>query len=100
MRAISRRLTKLEHKFGMVHGDRLLMIATTSAKSLALDNDTCVRILDEAGFLHTTGMGLVKLMDIPTGLNAEQTEKFLREEGFKICPNGPRSSPRAAAGSE
>jgi hypothetical protein len=92
MRAISRRLNKLEHKFGMAPGDRLIMILTTSAKNLALDKDTCVRILDEAGFLHTTGIGLVNLIDIPTGLNAEQTEKFLREEGFKICPNGPRAT--------
>jgi hypothetical protein len=35
-------------------------------------------------------------MDIPSGLNAEQTVKFLREEGFKICASGPRSSPSAA----
>jgi hypothetical protein len=99
MRSIQGRLSKLERQLGLSDkGPRLLVIASDYRRR-AIDGDACVKILDEAGFLHTTGIVLVNLMDIPTGLNAEQTEKFLREEGFKICPNGPRSGARAA-GSE
>jgi len=99
MRSIDGRLSKLEHRYGLSQKEPRLLIVASDYLKRAIDDDACVKILDEAGFLHTTGIVLVNLMDIPTGLNAERTEKFLREEGFKICPNGPRSSP-GAAGSE
>jgi hypothetical protein len=30
-------------------------------------------------------MGIVNFLDIPEGLNAEQTERFLREHAAEIC---------------
>jgi hypothetical protein len=57
---------------------------------LAIDEDTCIKILDEAGFLPTCGIATVYLMDIPRGLNTKGTERFLRDNGAKIC--GPHSA--------
>jgi hypothetical protein len=48
-----------------------------------------MQILRECEFLPTGRVGLVHLYKIPDGLNAEQTERFLRENGAEIC--GSRS---------
>ena len=88
MRAISRRLNKLEHKLGMAPGDRILMVVRASATKLALDKDTCFKILDQAGFLPTCGIAKVDLLDIPSGLSASETKRYLLENGAEIC--GPR----------
>ncbi len=47
----------------------------------ALDEGACIRILGECGFLPTGPCGVVDLSKIPPGLNAEETETFLREHG-------------------
>jgi hypothetical protein len=44
--------------------------------------DRCLQILRECGFLPTgPGFGLVNLCQIPDGLNADELERFLREDG-------------------
>jgi len=49
---------------------------------LALDEDRCIQILHESGFLPSgPGFGLVSFFQIPDGLNAEELERFLREDG-------------------
>jgi len=45
----------------------------------------CVQILEESGFLPAGAYGLVNLCSIPAGLNAEETESFLRENAAEIC---------------
>ena len=54
------------------------------------------QILDEAGLLHTGGFGLVDLTQVPNGLSAKETERFLRENGAQLGgsrlaqnPHGP-----------
>jgi hypothetical protein len=61
--------------------EQLLMVVTTAGRGLALDQDRCVEILRECGFLPTGPVGLVNLGDIPKGLNAEELERFLRKNG-------------------
>jgi hypothetical protein len=56
-----------------------------SGVGLALDADTCVQIRRESGFLPTGGIRYVNLFKIPKGLNARETEIFLREKGAEIC---------------
>jgi len=51
---------------------------------LALDQDTCIHILGECGFLPTGPIGLANLSEIPDGLDAKETEKFLRENSMEI----------------
>ena len=54
---------------------------TAAAKRLALDQDRCIQILRECGFFPTGPIGLMNLGQIPDGLNAEELERFLRENG-------------------
>jgi len=82
MTTMDRRLCKLEDQFGTgSRKPRLLLVACNAGWGLALDVDTCIRILGECGSLPTGRVGLVNLIGIPEGLNAEQTESFLRERG-------------------
>ena len=91
MRTIARRVQKLERGFGLgPETEQLLMVVTAAGKSLALDQDRCIQILRESGSLPTGPVGVVNLGQIPGGLNAEELETFLREDGADIC--GLRSS--------
>lgn len=87
MRRFDRRLNKLESEFG-VRSERIVLLVSQAAIELALDSHTCVRILDEAGHLAPRGNGLmlVNLLNIPDGLSAEETKRYLRENGDRICP--------------
>jgi hypothetical protein len=53
-------------------------------RELALDNDACVRILREGGFLRGPSVRVVRLGDIPDGLDATNLEKFLLENGSRL----------------
>jgi hypothetical protein len=82
VRTISRRLQKLERGFGFgSDSEQLLLVVTAADRGLALDQDRCVQILRESGFLPTGPVGVVNLGDIPRGLNAEELERFLRKNG-------------------
>ena len=82
MKTIDRRIRKLEDRFGLGNGKPpLLLVLTAAGRGLALDEDTCVRILRECGFLPTGPVGVVNLGVIPKGLNAEELERFLRKDG-------------------
>ena len=86
MRTIQRRIRRVEDRFlqGKSQGVRLVIRA--AAVRLALDVDTCVKILEECGYLRDTGgASVVRLYDIPDGLGAKETERFLRERGAELC---------------
>jgi hypothetical protein len=80
VRTIARRLQRLEEGFGLGPTEQLLLVVTAADRGLALDQDGCVQILRESGFLPT-GPVAVNLGDIPKGLNAEELERFLRKNG-------------------
>ena len=69
MRAVSRRLNKLDHQFGLSPKHPRLLMIVTGYRTLAIDEDACVKILDEAGFLPMSGIATVDLLDIPHGLS-------------------------------
>ena len=82
MRTVTRRIGKLEDRFRPGNGEpQLLLVVTAAASELALDQDTCIQILRECRYLPTGPVGLVNLCEIPDHLNAEQLERFLRENG-------------------
>jgi hypothetical protein len=83
MKAIDRRLSKLEDRLGLKK--ELFMVVLSDSEKRGLDSDTCVEILRECGFLPVGGTALVDLTQIPGGLNAEETKRFVRENGAKIC---------------
>ena len=86
MRTVARRIAKLEDRFLPGNGKpQLLLVVTAAGRGLALDQDRCIQILRECGFLPTGPVGLVNLGQIPSGLNAEETERFLRKDGAEIC---------------
>lgn len=86
MKSIDARLGKLEQRFGIAKNKpRYVLILDGVAGKRALSDDKCVQILDEAGFLHAGGFGVVDLTQIPSGLNANETERFIRENGARIC---------------
>jgi hypothetical protein len=82
VKIIARCLRKLENQFGFVdEKKRILLVVCNAGWRLALDEDRCIEILLECGFVSTAPVSLVNLLDIPEGLNAEETERFLREHG-------------------
>jgi hypothetical protein len=58
---------------------------TAAGRGLALDQDRCIQILRECGFLTTGPVGVVNLGQIPDGLNTKELERFLRKDGAEIC---------------
>lgn len=86
MKTVLRRITTLEDQLGTAEGKRQLLFVFHSAGwGLALDYDRCVEILRETGFLPTGPTGLVNLCDIPDCLNAEGTQRYLRDHAAEIC---------------
>ena len=86
MKAIARRLRRLENQFGPTDGKPpLLLVLCPAGWGLALDYDTCMEILRESGALPIGPCGIVDLGKVPVGLNAEQTKRFLRENAAEIC---------------
>ena len=82
MKTIDTRIRKLEDRFWPGNGKPpLLLVVCQAGWGLALDQDRCNQILGECGFLPTGPVGLVNLCQIPDGLNAEELERFLREDG-------------------
>jgi hypothetical protein len=95
MRAIDRRLSKLEDKLGITN--ELFLMVLSDAVKRGLEGDTCVEILRDGGFLPTGGVAMVDLTEIPGGLTAEEAKRFVRENGARIC--GSRAAP-TPSGSE
>ena len=83
MKTIDRRILKLEDRVRPGNGRPLLLLVLCNAGwGLALDQDRCLQILGESEFLPTGhGLALVNLLDVPDGLNAEELEGYLRENG-------------------
>jgi len=86
VRAIVKRLHRLEDQFGPADGKpQMLLIVSKAGRGLALDHDACMEILRQSGFLPTGPCGVVDLCEIPESLNAGETERFLRENAAEIC---------------
>jgi hypothetical protein len=82
MKAVARRIRRLENRGGPPGGQAFLVV--TSCVTLALDADTCVQILRECGFVSTGGIVLVDLCKIPDGLNVDEIERYLRKNGADL----------------
>ena len=76
----------LEKGFGLgPETKQLLLVVTAAGRGLALDQDRCIQILRECGFLPTGPVGVVNLGQIPEGLNADELEGVLRKDGAETC---------------
>src|SRR6266404_1263973 len=87
MKSIDGRVSKLERRFGIAgSGPRYLIILTEGDAGPA--KDAYLEILDEAGFFPAMGSCMVDFSLIPRGLSAKDAEKFVRENGARICGGG------------
>ena len=77
----------------------ILLVVCKAGWGLALDQDRCIQILGECGFLPMSPVGLVNLGRIPDGLNAEELERLLRENGEETCGLHPQTDDGPADGS-
>jgi len=86
MKTVLGRIAELEDRFGTAAGkEPLLLVVCQASRKLALDQDKCIEILRETGFLPTGPVGLLSFRHVPAGLNAEETEKYLRDHAEEIC---------------
>jgi len=98
MKTILKRVGRLEDRFGSANGKpQVLFIIHSAGWGLALDGDTCLQILRDTRSLSTGPTGLVNLCEVPDGLNADETQRFLREHAAEIC--FPQRSDHAAQAS-
>jgi hypothetical protein len=58
-----------------------VLVFSRAGWGFALDQEMCIEILSQSGFLPTGPVGLVNLLDLPENLSAEELLTFLRERG-------------------
>jgi len=86
MKTVDSRIRRLQGRLCPDNGHpQRLWVLIKAGYGLALDQDSCIQILDECGFLPTGRFGVVNLCAIPYGLNAEELEQFLRRNGTETC---------------
>jgi len=91
MKTVIRPIARLENQFGTADGrPQILFTICRAGCGPALDGDRCVEILRETGFLPTGRIGVLSFLNVPSDLNAEETEKYLRARAAEICD--PRRS--------
>jgi hypothetical protein len=94
MKTIDRRLSKLEHRFGIANTKTTYVVVLMDAGSeLGTAQEAYIKMLQETEVLHPGTFGVVDLRQIPDGRNAEETERFVRESADKIC--GSRNTQRS-----
>jgi hypothetical protein len=86
MQSLKRRIERLERVPGYGSEGGLQVVVTLAGMELALDSNRCVEILRQSGFLQTGPyFSLIRLGNVPHGLDARELERYLREHGEEIC---------------
>jgi len=82
MKAIDSRIRRLQGRLCPESGQpQHFWIAVLAGAEFALDQDRCIEILRECGFLPSTRFGVLNFCGIPNGLNAKELEQYLRRNG-------------------
>jgi hypothetical protein len=81
MKTVVRRLERLEEPLRLAEQKCFVIAMTLAGRTPALDIGTCLQILDECGHFPKSPCAVANLSKIPDGLNAHETEAFLREHG-------------------
>ena len=84
MKTIYRRLQRLEEPLRLADQKCRVYPVCFPNQNLALDISTCLEILDKCGHFPKSRFGVAQLTEIPDGLNAKETERFLREHGAEL----------------
>jgi len=86
MKTVLSRIAKLEDRLGTAAGkQQLLFVVCHAGMQQKLAQDKYIEILRASGFLPTGPVGLVSFRKVPGGLNAEETEQYLRDHAEEIC---------------
>jgi hypothetical protein len=86
MRSILRRIEKLENGWSQAAEGGIHLFVYRAGMELALDGNRCVEILREAGFLRSGPfLSVIRLLDVPWGLDASALEAYLHAHGDEIC---------------
>jgi hypothetical protein len=90
MQSIRSRIEKLECGWSQAAEGGIHLFVLRAGMELALDGNRCVEILRQAGYLRSRPcMSVVRLLDVPWGLDADALEAYLHDHGGEIC--GARS---------
>ena len=84
MKTIYRRLQRLEEPLRLAQQECRVYTVRFPNQELALDTDTCLQILRECGYVPKSRFAVADFAEIPDGLNAKETEIFLREHGAEL----------------
>ena len=86
MKAIESRLRRLQGQLCPDHRqEQSFWVTILPGQKFALDQDRCIEILGECGFLPTVRFIVLNFMGIPEGLNAKELEQYLRRNRAQIC---------------
>ena len=96
MKNLDGRLSKLETRFGIARNGPTIQLILNDRELVPI-KDVYVQILEDGGF-PPPGGHIIDFTVIPRGLSAEETERFVRENGAKICGSRfPQIPPRAGS---
>ena len=84
MKTIYRRLERLEEPVRLAAQKCRVWAVRDVYRKLALDTNRCLEILDECGYFPKTRFAVAHFNKVPDGLNAHETEAFLREHGAEL----------------
>ena len=84
MKPIDSRIRRLQQQLCPDAGqEQRLWVVKLVGQEFALDQDRCIEILGECGFLPRTRFGVLSFCGIPDGLNAKELEQYLRTNGTR-----------------
>jgi hypothetical protein len=86
MHSIRRRIEKLESGRREAAEGGIHLFVLRAGMELAVDGNRCVEILRQAGYLQSgLFMSVIRLLNVPWGLDADALGTYLRDHGGKIC---------------
>ena len=89
MKAIDSRIRRLQQQLCPDEGQpQRIWVTVLAGQEFALDQDRCIEILRECGFLPSSRFVVLHFFGIPGGLNAKELEQYLRTNGAQICGTG------------
>lgn len=87
MRTVRRRISRLEDRLAPATREQIVVSLFDAGHKLALDHNTCTRILRDAGHINpASAICLLDSTQISDGLDAAELEKYLRERGCRRSP--------------
>ena len=96
MKSVRQRIDRLEDRLAPQATNQILIVVADAAQKLALDGDSCVQILREAGRIDSASpISVVDLGYIPDGLNVAELERTFASSAAAA---GPPEMPHGIVG--